>query len=229
MPPRQPSCLGKGSENTNQNMKRKTTITLTIAGLLGLAGMLYAANHQLFGGVQDPTFHARPTGAPPAPAAPNQLASFFSNVHNPDPSPHQAGPLGVAAAPADLIATEYCAFGNPDPTFTNVDKIACDGSFATIAQIATPGGGGCAELYMTIAPALAMGAVPFPFAPRDYFITAGPNIYQLRQPLSPVLFAHIPDGARPNPGHNTGITFDHEGIPRLDVTMNETCKGTRSL
>src|SRR6202035_2834149 len=126
-------------------MKRKTTITLTIAGLLGLAGMLYAANHDFFGGGQ-----GGPTKAPPSPAAPNQLASFFSGVHNPAPFPNQAGPLGVAAAPADLIATEYCAFGNPDPTFTNVDKVACDGSFATIGQIVTPNGGGGQELYMTI-------------------------------------------------------------------------------
>src|SRR5215831_4703300 len=106
-------------------MKRKTTITLTIAALVGLAGMLYAANHDLFRGVQ-----AGPASAPAQPAANH---SFFSGVHNPAPSPNQAGPIGVAAAPADLIATEYCAFGNPNPTFTNVDKVACDGSFSTIA------------------------------------------------------------------------------------------------
>src|SRR5437762_13761241 len=143
-------------------MKRTTTITLTIAGLLGLAGMLSAADHPFSRVAQDPALHAGPTGAPPAPAAPNQLASFFSGVHNPAPSPNQAGPLRVAAAPADLIATEYCAFGNPDPTFTNVDKIAYDGSFATIAQIETHDLGGCAESYLNIAPALAMGARPSP-------------------------------------------------------------------
>ncbi|PYI58947.1 MAG: hypothetical protein DMC59_07180, partial [Verrucomicrobia bacterium] len=158
--------------------------------------MLYAADHTFFRGAQDPALHAGPTGAPPAPAAPNQLASFFSGVHNPAPSPNQAGPLGVAAAPADLIATEYCGFTG----FTNVDKVACDGSFSTIAQIQTPNGGGCQELYMTIAPSLSAGAQPFAFAPRDYFITSGPNIYQLRLPLSPVLFASIPDGGCSNPG-----------------------------
>ena len=155
-------------------MKRTTTITLTIAGLIGLAGMLYAADHNFFRGVPDRTLHAGLTGAPPAPA-PNQpasLASFFSGVHNPDPSPNQAGPIGVAAAPADLIATEYCGFTG----FTNVDKVACDGSFSTIAQIVTPNGGGCQELYMSIASSVAAGAVPVPFAARDYFITAGPNI-----------------------------------------------------
>src|SRR5436190_5751518 len=176
-------------------MKRKTTITLTIAGLLAMAGMFYAANPRPFAAVPAPMSDrqvevapAQPAVTPTAtPTATLATHSFFSAVHNPDPSPNQAGPLGVAAAPADLIATEYCGFGNPDPTFINVDKIACDGSFATIAQIATPNGGGCQELYMTIAPALAAGAVPFAFAPRDYFITAGPNIYQLRLLLSPVL------------------------------------------
>src|SRR5246127_3925514 len=125
-------------------MKRKTTITLTIAGLLGLAGILYATGN----------------------------LSFFSNVHNPDPPPNQAGPIGVAAAPADLIATEYCSFTG----FTNVDKVDCFGGFATIAMIPTPGGGGCEELYMAIAPTQAANAG---FTPRDYFITAGPNIWQL--------------------------------------------------
>src|SRR6266702_5950280 len=34
-------------------MKRKTTITLTIAGLLGMAGVLYAANHVYLSSVHD--------------------------------------------------------------------------------------------------------------------------------------------------------------------------------
>src|ERR1043166_4462992 len=90
-------------------MKRRTTITLTIAGLLGLAGVLYAANPSFFGGAQNPTSDTKSAGGGAAPAATHV---FFSNVHNPAPSPNQAGPLGVAAAQADLIATEYWAFGN---------------------------------------------------------------------------------------------------------------------
>src|SRR6266516_2916832 len=135
-------------------MKRKTTITLTIAALLGLTGVLYAASHSFFSPVQDPTYGA--------------------------------GPVGVSAAPADLIATEYCT----NTTFTNVDKITCQGGFAVIATIPTPGGGGCAELYMTIAPSISANAG---FAPLDYFITAGPNIWQLRPPNPPTVFATIPD------------------------------------
>src|SRR5213596_1126045 len=200
-------------------MKRKITITLTIAGLLGLAGVLYAANQSFFGGAQNPTSDTKSAGGGAAPAATHV---FFSNVHNPAPFPNQAGPLGVAAAPADLIATEYCAFGNPDPTFTNVDKVACDGSFATIAQIATPGGGGCAELYMTIAPTQSANAG---FSPRDYFITAGPNIWQLRPPDPAVVFATIPDsGCAPD---HTGITFDKVGT--FGNNMLVTCKFSGSV
>ncbi len=127
-------------------MKRKTTITLTIAGLLGLAGVLYAANHSFFNNVQDSTSHAGPVAG--GGAAPSATHFFFSGVHNPDPSPNQAGPVGVAAAPADLIASEYCDFTG----FTIIDKVDCAGGFAPIALIPTPGGGGCEELYMTIAP-----------------------------------------------------------------------------
>src|ERR1044071_9076188 len=168
-------------------MKRKTTITLTIAGLLGLAGVLYSANH-----------------------------FFFSNVKDPYPG-LGAGPIGVAAAPADLIATEYCT----GTGFTNVDKIDCFGGFAPIAQIQTPNGGGCQELYMAIAPTESANAG---FSPRDYFITSGPNIYQLRLPNPPTLFASIPDGGCFSPGDHTGITFDHEGT--FGNNMLVTCKGS---
>src|ERR1051325_7257749 len=124
-------------------MKRKTTIALTIAGSLGLVGTLYGTGN----------------------------LTFFSNVHNPDPPPNQAGPIGVAAAPADLIATEYCSFTG----MTNVGTGDCAGGFATIGTVMTPGGGGCQELYMTIAPTQSANVG---FSPRDYFITSGPNIYR---------------------------------------------------
>jgi hypothetical protein len=169
-------------------MKRRITIALTIAGLLGLAGMLYAANHVFFSPIQDPTFHV--------------------------------GPIGVAAAPADLIATDYCS----GTGFTNIDKIDCMGNFSPIAQVLTPNGGGCFELYVAIAPSVSASATPAPFTPRDYFITSGPNIYQLRPPSPPTLFATIPDGGCVNPGDHTGITFDHEGM--FGNNMIVTCKGS---
>src|SRR5438552_19039719 len=114
-------------------MKRKTTIALTITALLGLTGVLYAANHSFFSPVQDPTYGA--------------------------------GPVGVSAAPADLIATEYCT----NTTLKNVDKITCQGGFAVLAQIPTTGGGGCAELYKTFASTVDDGSIPVPFAPSDFY------------------------------------------------------------
>ena len=73
---------------------------------------------------------------------------------------------------------------------------------------------------MAIAPTQSANAG---FSPRDYFITSGPNIYQLRLPNSPTLFATIPDGGCFNPGDHTGITFDHEGT--FGNNMLVTCKG----
>jgi hypothetical protein len=119
----------------------------------------------------------------------------------------------VAAGPADLIATEYCSFTG----FTNIDKIDCVGGFAPIGEIPTPNGGGCEELYVAIAPNQSANAG---FSPRDYFITAGPNIWQLRPPNSPTLFAVIPDSGCSS--DHTGITFDHEGT--FDFNMIVTCK-----
>src|SRR5215472_18473133 len=120
-------------------MKNIIKIHLLIVAFLAAAGVLYAAN-----------------------------LTFFSGVHNIEPPPNQAGPIGVAAAPADLIATEYCSFTG----FTNVYGIDCAGNFASIALIPTPHGGGCQELYMAIAPNVSANAG---FTPRDYFITSGPN------------------------------------------------------
>ena len=91
--------------------------------------MLYAANQSFFKGTP-----GGPTKAPRRLVAPDATHFFFSGVHNPDPSPNQAGPIGVAAAPADLIASEYCSFTG----FTNVDKVDCGGGFAPIATNSRP-------------------------------------------------------------------------------------------
>ena len=156
---------------------------------MGLAGVLYAANH-----------------------------SFFSPVHDPRVG---AGPIGVAAAPADLIASEYCG---SNTLLTNIDTVTCQGGFSVMGQITTPNGGGCYELYLAIAPLASASATPAPFTPRDVFITSGPKIYQLRPPNPITLFATIPDGGCSNPGDHTGITFDHEGM--FNFNMVVTCKGS---
>ena len=62
-------------------MKTRTTITLTIVGLLALTGIFYAAN-----------------------------PSFFAIV---------PGPIGVAAAPDQVLVTEYSS--------QNLDTIDCKG------------------------------------------------------------------------------------------------------
>jgi hypothetical protein len=70
---------------------------------------------------------------------------------------------------------------------------------------------------MAIAPSQSANAG---FTPRDYFITDGAKVYQLRLPNSPTLFAIIPDaGCVPD---HTGITFDKEGT--FGNNMLVTCK-----
>jgi hypothetical protein len=127
----------------------------------------------------------------------------------------------VAAGPADLIASEYCG---SNTLLTNIDTVTCQGGFSVMAQIQTPNGGGCYELYLAIAPLASASATPAPFTPRDIFITSGPKIYQLRPPNPPTLFTTIPDGGCSNPGDHTGITFDREGM--FNFNMIVTCKGS---
>ncbi len=131
-------------------MKRRTAIALTIAGLVGLAGIFYAANPRPVVTVN--TAQSRLPHPPNHPDA------------NPQPFASVTAPIGVAASTTDVFATEYCS--------QNIDKIDCLGNVSKLATI--PGPSGCAEKYMTIAPAESANAG---FTPRDIFITSGPNIY----------------------------------------------------
>src|SRR5262249_22563563 len=124
-------------------MKRKTTIILTIAALLGLTGVLYAAHLQFFSLDLDPQ--------------------------------GETGPIGVAAAPTDLITPTHRTATNVP--LMNVNSIGCDGSVTLLTQI--PSIPGCYERYVAIAPLVSANAG---FTPRDFFITSGPTIYQLRPP-----------------------------------------------
>ena len=83
----------------------RTKVTLTIAGLLALTGIFYAASPTRFGSVPEP--------------------------------------IGVAAAPSQLIVSEYCS--------QNLDKIDCLGNVSVLATIPGPIGP-CLERYITIAP-----------------------------------------------------------------------------
>src|SRR4029077_365188 len=168
-------------------MKRKTTITLTIAAFPAMGSVLYAGIH------------------------------FFS----PDLDPQgQSGPIGEAASPTDLYASDYCtATGVP---LRKINSIACDGTPTFLTSVPTTPG--CEEMYLAIAPLVSANAG---FTPRDVFITHGQLIYKITPPNPPPIlgppdvFATIPDtGCKPD---HTGITFDHTGIVGFDYNMFVTC------
>ena len=175
-------------------MKRKTTITLTIVGLLALTGIFYAGNPNPFATVNTPKS--------PLPHPPNQPAANatpFATVLDPSGN----GPVGVAASKTDLLVTEWCS-GNLGSA--NVDTIDCFGNVSVLATIPGPPST-CLEKYMAIAP---MQAVNAGFTQRDVFVTQGGQIWQIRPPNPvPTLFATIPGCA----ADHTGITFDHTGPP----------------
>src|SRR6266568_6439729 len=149
-------------------MKRTTTITLTIAGLLTMAGIFYAATPTEFGSV--------------------------------------TSVIGVAAAPADLLVTEYCT--------QNLDKVNCSGKASLLATLPGPVGG-CYEKYVAIAPSQSATAG---FTPRDIFVTRGSEVYKISG-SSATLFATIPGCD----ADHTGITFDHVGT--FGYNMIVTCDG----
>jgi hypothetical protein len=152
-------------------MKRKTTISLTIAALLSLSafsGMVY--------------------GVPPT----HVLFSFIVGTQS-------AGPIGVAASPTDLFATQFC-----DPELLSIDCVGIPTPLVTI-----PGypAGQCLERYMAVAPSTS-GPPNNTFAPRDIFITQGTQIFKFTPPLGPL----VPFTTLPACGDDhTGITFDHVG------------------
>src|SRR5437762_8650358 len=116
------------------------------------------------------------------------------------------GVIGVAAAPADLLVTEYST--------QNLDTIDCNGKTALLATIPGPAGANL-ERYLVIAPSQSANAG---FTPRDIFVTQGNDIYKLRAPGSPTLFTTI-QGCGDD---HTGITFDHVGT--FGYNMIVTCQ-----
>src|SRR6476660_5147454 len=99
-------------------MKRKATISLTIAGLLTMTGMLYAVT---------------------------AIPFVF------DGPPGVQGPLGVAAAPADLFFCYFC--NQPDlPARAPITRVNCDGTFSVYATISSDFPNKCFEKYMALDP-----------------------------------------------------------------------------
>ncbi len=115
-------------------------------------------------------------------------------------------PIGVAAAPTDLIVSEYCS--------QNIDTLNCAGQVSLLATIPGPVGP-CLEKYVAIAPVQSGNAG---FTPRDLFVTQGDQVYQIRPPGPATPFATIPGCD----ADHTGITFDHVGTfgYKMIVTCN---------
>jgi hypothetical protein len=156
-------------------MKKRTKITLrtkiylTIAGLVALTGILYAAN--------------------PTP---------FATV---------PGPVGVAAVPDSVLATEFCD--------QNLNRIDCNGNVSLVTTIPAPTPAGtCIEKYMAIAPNQSVAAG---FTPRDVFITQGADVYKFSGGII-TLFATV---GCPLSDHSS-LTFDHEGTFEFKMIM--TCE-----
>ena len=151
----------------------RTTIYLTIVGLLALTGVFYAAN---------PSQRAT---VPKSVAAPDVPA-----VAHPTPFAIVPGVVGVAAVPGTVLATGSVS--------QNLSMIDCDGIVTVVATIPSPSPAGLAvEKYMAVAPIQSTAAG---FTPRDVFITQGDDIYKFSGGvLTP--FAMVSDAlSRTTPG-----------------------------
>ena len=116
-------------------------------------------------------------------------------------------PIAVAAAPNQLVVSEFCS-GN----LTKVSDTAVVSPFATI-----PGPNvGCIERYLAISPALGT------WNPGDVYVTQVNEVYKFAPNgtlIPPAPFATIPGCA----GAHTGITFDHFGT-NFNFDMIVTCE-----
>ena len=116
-----------------------------------------------------------------------------------------SGPVGVAAVPTEVFATQWCN--------QNFDVIDCNGNVSVLGIIPGPVGP-CIEKYLAIAPIQSAAAG---FTPRDMFVTQGAEIYKFSGGIF-TLFASV--GC---PGSNhTSLTFDHEGT--FEFKMIVTCE-----
>jgi hypothetical protein len=137
------------------------------------------------------------TEAGPARSSPSALAS-------PTPFASVAGPIGVAATPAQLIVSEYCT--------GKLDKINDLGTVSFFTAIPGYPDGTCIEMYLAISPGLGT------WAPTDIYATQGGQVWKISPDGSSVSpFATIPAcGAT-----HSGITFDHVGTFGFDMIV--TC------
>ena len=118
-----------------KNITLRTKIILPVVALLAMAGNFYATDPKPF-----------------APVFPAILDEQGNNIN---------GPIGVAAAPTDLLVTEYCS--------QTLDSIDCSGKPSLLGAI--PAGVlECSERELVIAPSQSAHAG---FTPRDVFVMQG--------------------------------------------------------
>src|SRR6266516_4827318 len=129
----------------------------------------------------------------------------LANASNPSVFASVTGPIGVAAAPGQLVVSEYCT-GNLD----QISDLGAVSFFAAIPGYPVPT---CLEMYLAISPGLGT------WAPNDIYATQGNLVWKIAPSGSPVtLFATIPSGCGST---HSGITFDHVGTFANDMIV--TC------
>jgi hypothetical protein len=121
------------------------------------------------------------------------------------------GPVGVAAIPGQVLATQFCN--------QNLDLLDCNGNFSVLAQIPlpnpTPPPGTCIEKYLAVAPIQSVAAG---FTPRDVFITQKDDIYKFS---GGIITPFVIGFGCPLSDHSS-IAFDHEGTFGNDLIV--TCE-----
>src|SRR5712692_2489223 len=96
----------------------------------------------------------------------------LANASNPSVFASVTGPIGVAAAPGQLVVSEYCT-GNLD----QIDDLGTVSFFAAIPGYPV---GTCIEMYLVISPGLGT------WAPNDVYATRGNLVWKIAPSGSPV-------------------------------------------
>src|SRR6516165_6950774 len=112
-----------GNEERKAKMEKRITITLRTKIYLTIAGLLTMVG-MLYGVTAIPFAFDGPAGV--------------------------QGPVGVAAAPADLFISDFCA--QPDlPARQLIRRVECDGTLSEYASIPVDFPNSCSEKYMALA------------------------------------------------------------------------------
>jgi len=136
-----------------------------------------------------------------------------ASASNPSVFASVTQPIGVAAAPGQLIVSEYCT--------GDLDSITDTGVVSHFASIHGYPVGTCIEMYLAISPGLGG------FAPNDIYVTQGNLVWKIPPSGSPVPSSPFvtlpadPSGNACGTGTHSGITFDEVGTFGFDMIV--TC------